>query len=54
MVGTYRYGDDDADGDACSYSNSSLTVVVRSEETRVLESSIDCGGIRMELSLTIP
>jgi hypothetical protein len=54
MVGTYGYGDDDADSDACSYSNSSLTVVVRSEETRVLESSIDCGGVSMELSLTIP
>lgn len=54
MVETYGYGDDDADSDACSYSDSSLTIVVRSEETRVLDSPIDWGGVRMQLSLTIP
>jgi hypothetical protein len=49
--GAYGYGDNDTDGDACSYSNSSLSIVVRSEETRILESPIDCeGGGALELS----
>jgi hypothetical protein len=43
--GAYGYGDDDTDSDACSYSNSSLAIVVRGEETRVLESPIDCRGV---------
>lgn len=37
---TCRYGNNDADSDAGSYSNSCLTIVVGCEQARVLESAI--------------
>ena len=39
--GSYGYGNYDPDGNTSRYGNCSLTIVVRSEETWVLESTID-------------